>query len=158
MLFDLIVRCQGFISDWKRSFYLGTPPKAICDLYEFEWSVVRALAEEVKPGMTTGEAQQACDDRLAGDGLVNWWCIHSVGLEIHEEPLIGACPETKENGQVDKTNLVRFPGLLRGASSKIRFEPNVVVMVETKSTEDPYLMTEQGLRRLNTLPQKLFVV
>jgi len=158
VLFDLIVRFEGFISDWKRSFYLGTPPKAISDLYEFEWSVVGALTEEVKPGMTKAEAQRACDDRLARDGLNNWWCIHSVGLEIHEEPLIGACPETRENGVVDKTRPVRFPGHLLEADDKIRFEPGVVVMAETKSTEDPYLMTEQGLRRLNTLPQKLFVV
>jgi Xaa-Pro aminopeptidase len=158
VLFDLIVRYEGFISDWKRSFYLGTPPPAIADLYEFEWSVVQALAEEVKPGMTKVEAQKACDERLDRDGLNNWWCIHSVGLEIHEEPLIGACPETTEDGEVNRARPVRFPGHLQGVDEKLRFEPNVVVMVETKKTEDPYLMTEEGLVRLNSLPQELFVV
>ena len=158
VLFDLIVRYEGFISDWKRSFYLGTPPPAIAELYEFEWSVVQALAEEVRPGMTKAEAQRACDERLDRDGLTNWWCIHSVGLEIHEEPLIGACPETTEDGRVDRSKPVRFPGHLEGADGKLRFAPNVVVMVETKKTEDPYLMTEKGLVRLNTLAQELFVI
>ena len=81
-----------------------------------------------------------------------------MGLEIHEEPLIGSCPRCSESGEVDKTKTTRFPGLLRGGSQKITLEPNVVVMVETKLTEDPYLMTKEGLKRLNTLPQKLFVV
>ena len=158
VLFDLMVKCQAYISDWKRSFYLGTPPQEITERYEFEWRVVQTLAKTLRPGMTTGEAQDACDQQLKKEGLVNWWCIHSVGLEIHEEPLIGGCPTISQDGQLDKTNTVLFPGLLRGGSGKIRFQPNTVVMVETKSTEDPYLMTEDGLQRLNTLPQKLFVV
>ena len=137
VLFDLLVRCQAYFSDWKRSFYLGTPPKEIADLYEFEWRVVKTIAEEVKAGMTTIEAQEACDHRLKKENLVNWWCIHSVGLEIHEEPLIGACPTISESGQMDRTETTLFPGLLRGGSRKITFEPNTVVMVETKSTEDP---------------------
>ena len=158
VLFDLMVRCQAYFSDWKRGFYLGTPPKPIADLYDFEWRVVKAIAKEVKPGMTTIEAQEACDHRLQREGMVNWWCIHSVGLEIHEEPLIGGSPTVSESGEVDKTQTTRFPGLLRDGSQKITFEPKVVVMVETKSVEDPYLMTTEGLKRLNTLPEKLFVV
>ena len=158
VLFDLMVKCQAYISDWKRSFYAGTPPQEIEELYQFEWRVVQTLAKTLRPGMTTEEAQQACDERLKNEGLVNWWCIHSVGLDIHEEPLIGGCPALSETGQLDKTKTVLFPGLLRGGSKKITFQPNTVVMVETKSTEDPYQMTENGLQRLNTLPQKLFVV
>ena len=158
VLFDLMVRCQSYFSDWKRSFYLGAPPKAIADLYEFEWRVVKTIAKEVKAGMTTIEAQEACDHRLKEEDLVNWWCLHSVGLEIHEEPLIGACPTISESGEVDRTETTLFPGLLRSGNRKITFEPNLVVMVETKSTEDPYLMTKAGLKRLNSLPQKLFVV
>ncbi|MDP7743481.1 MAG: M24 family metallopeptidase [Lentisphaeria bacterium] len=158
VLFDLIVTCQAYVSDWKRSFYLGTPPKEIADLYEFEWRIVQTLVQELKPGMTTIEAYTACDERLKKDGLVNWWCIHSVGLEIHEEPLIGGSPMVSENGDVDMTATARFPGLLRDGSEKITFEPNQVVMVETKKVEDPYLITTEGLQRLNTLPQKLFVV
>ncbi|MDP7399986.1 MAG: M24 family metallopeptidase [Lentisphaeria bacterium] len=158
VLFDLIVTCQAYVSDWKRSFYLGTPPKEIADLYEFEWRIVQTLVQELKPGMTTIEAYTACDERLKKDGLVNWWCFHSVGLEIHEEPLIGGSPMVSENGDVDMTATARFPGLLRDGSEKITFEPNQVVMVETKKVEDPYLITTEGLQRLNTLPQKLFVV
>ena len=158
VLFDLMVRCEAYFSDWKRAFYLGTPPGEIADLYDFEWRVVQAVAKQVKPGMTTLEAQQACDYQLRKEGLMNWWCIHSVGLEIHEEPLIGASPTVSESGEVNKAKTTFFPGLLRGGSQKITFQPNMVVMVETKSTEDPYLMTKEGLKRLNSLPQKLFVV
>ena len=158
VLFDLMVRYQAYFSDWKRSFYLGTPPKEITDLYNFEWNVVQTVANEVKPGMTTLEAQQACDHRLKQSGLINWWCMHSVGLEVHEEPLIGGCPTISESGEVDKTETTLFPGLLRSGSEKITFQPNMVVMVETKSTEDPYFMTPEGLIRLNTLPQELFVI
>jgi len=121
VLFDLIVTCQAYVSDWKRSFYLGTPPKEIVDLYEFEWRIVQTLVQELKPGMTTIEAYTACDERLKKDGLVNWWCIHSVGLEIHEEPLIGGSPMVSENGDVDMTATARFPGLLRDGSEKITF-------------------------------------
>lgn len=158
VLFDLMVKCQAYVSDWKRSFYLGTPPKAIAELYEFEWRVVQTIERAIKPGMTTAEAQEACEHRLKKEGIVNWWCVHSVGLEIHEEPLIGGSPFVSESGEVDKARTVRFPGLVNGANRKITIEPNVVVMVETKSTEDPYIMTAEGLKRLNTLPQKLFVV
>ena len=44
VLFDLMVKCQAYISDWKRSFYLGTPPQEITERYEFEWRVVQTLA------------------------------------------------------------------------------------------------------------------
>ena len=160
---DIVVRCQAYISDWKRAFYLGTPPKEIADLYDFEGMVHQAIVEEIKPGMTTVEAQEACEHRLKKEGMVNspmfrQWIVHSVGLEIHEEPMIGGCPTVSENGEVDKTKIARFPGLLRDGSQKITFEPNTVVMVETKRTEDPYVMTKEGLKRLNTLPQELFVV
>ena len=158
VLFDLLVRYQAYFSDWKRSFYLGEPPQEIADLYDFEWRVVQTIAKELKPGMGAIEAQEACDHRLKREGLVNWWCIHSVGLEIHEEPLIGSCPTTSESGEVEKNKTTLFPGLLRGGNQKMTFEPNMVVMAETKSTEDPYLMTKTGLKRLNTLPQQLFVI
>ena len=158
VLFDLFVTYQAYFSDWKRSFYLGTPPKQIADRYDFEWRVVQTLVRELRPGMTTVEACEACDARLKKDGLVNWWCIHSVGLELHEEPLIGGSPMMSESGEVDRTETSQFPGLLREGHEKIVFEPNQVVMVETKNVEDPYLITRDGLRRLNTLPQRLFVI
>ena len=76
----------------KRAFYLGTPPKEIADLYDFEGTVHQAIVEEIKPGMTTVEAQEACEHRLKKEGMVNspmfrQWIVHSVGLEIHEEPM-----------------------------------------------------------------------
>jgi Xaa-Pro aminopeptidase len=158
VLFDLIVKCQAYISDWKRSFYLGTPPREISELYEFEWRFVQTIAKEIKPGMNATEACEACEFRLKKESMVNWWCVHSVGLEIHEEPLIGGSPFVSENGDVDRTRVIRFPGQLLEGNNKITFDPNVVVMVETMNTEDPYIMTGEGLKRLNTLPQKLFVV
>ena len=159
ILLDLIVKYQGYVSDWKRAFYLGTPSDTIVSLYEREWRAVRALADELEPGMTTREAQEACDHRLESEGISTWWCIHSVGLEIHEEPLIGASPVVREESQAGGAKTRPFPGLLvDGRNERITFEPNVVVMVETKSVEDPYIMTEHGLRRLNSLPQELFVL
>ena len=154
--FDMIVRYQAYFSDWKRSFYLGSPPKKMADVYEFEWRVVDTLTTAVKPGMSIPEAQEACDAILENEGLTNWWCVHSVGLQIHEEPIIGSIePITSETGEV-KTG--RFPGLMRGRNKQMTFEPNMVLMVETILVEDPYLMTPKGLRRLNKLPQELFVV
>lgn len=155
--FDLIVRYQGYFSDWGRAVYLGTPPKKIVDNYNLRWTVQKTIAEEVKPGMTTIEAQEACDNRLKKEGIVHWWCIHSVGLEIHEEPLIGTAPVISDSGQVNKT--IGFPGLMWGRNQKITFEPNTIVMVEAGGgVEDPYLMTKKGLKRLTTLSQELFIV
>lgn len=157
--FDLLVRYQAYFSDWARAIYLGKPPEGMADSYGLKWRVVKAIAKEVKPGMMTVEAQEACDNLLKKEGMVHWWCIHSVGLEVHEEPLIGTAPVLSEKGVVDKTKTQGFPGLLRGGNRKITFEPNTVVMVESGTgVEDPYLMTKDGLERLNTLPQKLFVV
>ena len=158
VLFDLIVRYQAYVSDWKRAIYLGTPPKEIADRYDLQWRAHRAIVEAVRPGMTTVEAQSACENVLAKEGIATWWCIHSVGLEIHEEPLISASLVAPEGGEAEKTETTVSLGPLSGGSRKITYEPNVVVMAETKHTEDPYLMTNEGLKRLNTLPQKLFVV
>ena len=66
-------------------------------------------------------------------------------LQICCKLLIGACPTTFENGEVDRTKTTLFHGLLRCGHEKLTFEPGMVVMAETKSTEDPYLMTEEGL-------------
>ena len=154
---DLLVRYQGFCSDWKRSFYIGTPSREIADIYEQDWKIIQAVAEEIKPGMTPLEAQESCDQMLKREGLIRWWCVHSVGLMVHEEPLIGTTPIVTENGKVDVTKTRPFPGLLGGRNKKITFDPSVVVMVESTKGEDPYLMTEDGLKRLNTLPQELFV-
>ena len=76
---------------------------------------------------------------------------------FHEEPLIGTTPIVTKNGNVDVTKSRPFTGPLGGRNKKITFDPNVVVMVESTKSEDPYLMTEDGLKRLNTLPQELFV-
>jgi Xaa-Pro aminopeptidase len=158
VLFDLIVRYQAYVSDWKRAIYLGTPPKEIADRYDLQWRAHRAIVKAVRPGMTTVEAQNACEDVLAREGIATWWCVHSVGLEIHEEPLISSSLTAVESGEAGRTRARQSLSPLSGGSRRITYEPNTVVMAETKHTEDPYLMTTEGLKRLNTLPQKLFVV
>ena len=86
-------------------------------------------------------------DGIEIDGL-DFSRIHRIMKDEQIDALVAMEPHTT----------ALLPGLLRDGSEKITFEPNQVVMVETKKVEDPYLITSEGLQRLNTLPQKLFVV
>jgi Xaa-Pro aminopeptidase len=110
-----------------------------------DWEIIRRVQRDalttIKHGMNQWEALAAIDGYLAADGdarevITGYW-IHSLGLEVHEEPVI---------------NWGR--GCIPG-DSPVPFRLGTVVSSEwftaLWTVEDPFVLTETGWRPLAEL-------
>ncbi len=89
--FDIIGEYQGYYADFITN---------ICDrgisaeektLYKLHCRVQEIIVENVKCGMSAPGAYQVCQTALERKlGYKGWWMVHGIGLEVHEEPLVGS--------------------------------------------------------------------
>ena len=89
--------------------------------------------------MTCAEAVEACVEAMqkavgsAYDG--QYWAVHGVGLHVHEFPQIGSP--------------------YNGDSAEYVFEVGNVLSVESIA-EEAYVLTEDGMRRIGSMPMKIY--
>jgi Xaa-Pro dipeptidase len=149
--FDMGVACEGYISDMARALYVGQAPPEIEARFEFHRTVQRIVCELLVPGMNAREVWQACHEafkREIGDdytsllGLpgIPFSGLHGVGLGAHERPYVS------------------WNEALEAHDKDVHFEVNTVFTIEPGCTEDMYVLTESGPRRLTTLPLQLYCV
>ena len=116
--------------------------KACCD-FELIRRVQKEAIQEIRPGMDHLQANKAINDYIKSDpdvlkNIVQYY-IHSIGLEIHEEPIFTLYSEPFENKQPSRPT----PG-----DGLIYFHPGVVISSEWFTSiwtvEEPFIMTENG--------------
>ena len=95
---DFGVILKGYCSDMTRTVHLGKPRNEERDAYNSVLEAQQAGVAAVSSGVTCAEVDEAARSILRRDGLANAFSHstgHGVGLEIHEQPRIGAGQNTR---------------------------------------------------------------
>ena len=142
---DFGVILAGYCSDMTRTVHTGAPRAEARRVYNAVREAQQAAIDAVKPGVTTGEVDQAARKLLYNRQLSKFFSHstgHGVGIEIHEAPRIAA-------GQ--KVPLQ--------AGMVITIEPGVYVPGKWGvRIEDTVMVTEAGCEILTPCPKDLITV
>lgn len=132
---DFQFACDGFYSDIGRYAVLGEPSPERLARHGRILELEDAIAEAIRPGRTIAEALES---GLPHPDLQPHAGGHRVGLEMHEHPEFPAQEEERDHRAILGT--VMCVEIWAGLDGGI---------------EDEFLVTENGLQRLTTLPRKL---
>jgi Xaa-Pro aminopeptidase len=95
---DFGVILKGYCSDMTRTVHLGKPNREERDAYNSVLEAQQAGVAAVSSGVTCAEVDEATRSILRRDGLADAFSHstgHGVGIEIHEQPRIGAGQATR---------------------------------------------------------------
>ena len=124
---DFGVILKGYCSDMTRTIYLGRPGKGERTTYNSVLEAQQAGVAAVSASVTCAEVDEAARAVLRRDGLAEAFSHstgHGVGLEIHEQPRIGAGQTTRlKPGMV----ITIEPGVYLPGEFGIRIEDMVAV-------------------------------
>ena len=138
---DLAAVSAGYFSDQKFNFCVGTPRKESLAVWREHRERQLFMEDFVRPGKTKREVFDSCQREFRGIDEYAWW-IHGVGMDKHEEPLIGSLMPSA----VDVRPEILFA------------ENNVVSLESSWLEEDMYVLRTDGFERLGTIPQEVAIV
>jgi Xaa-Pro aminopeptidase len=147
---ELVVLDMGAIlahycCDLTRTVYLGKPTQRAAAWHAAVSEAHEAAAGVLRPGITTGEvdeAARACLKKRSLDGLFIHSTGHGLGLEVHEEPrLVRGAKTVLQEGNV----VTIEPGVYQEGYGGIRIE-------------DDYVITARGAERLSKACRGAFSV
>jgi Xaa-Pro aminopeptidase len=142
---DFGVILAGYCSDMTRTVHVGRPQPEARSSYEAVREAQQSALDAVKPGVTSGEVDQAARKLLYNRGLGKFFTHstgHGLGLEIHEAPKIAAAQkEVLRPGMV----ITVEPGVYLPGKWGVRIEDTVVV-------------TETGCEILTSCPKDLLTL
>ncbi len=143
--FDVGSIVEGYHSDMARTAVLGPASAKLQTYHDAIVAGEKAILDAMKPGVVVADLFHLGVETVRSSGLAHYertHCGHGNGIEGYDLPLINPS---------DKTVL----------------EPGMVLCIETPyyelgfagiQIEDIVVVTENGIERLTTLEQKLFVV
>lgn len=142
LIIDVGALVDGYHSDMTRTFFIGTPPSELAEIYDIVAQAQEAGLRTVRAGAPGFDVDAACRQVFEAAGRLDLYphgTGHGVGLDIHEEPFFGPrCQTTLSAGEVVTVE----PGLYRGGLGGVRIE-------------DLVLVTEDGCRILTRHPKDL---
>lgn len=142
---DFGVILAGYCSDMTRTVHVGRPQPEARSSYEAVRDAQQSALDAVRPGVTSGEVDQAARKLLYNRGLGKFFTHstgHGLGLEIHEAPKIAAAQkEVLRSGMV----ITVEPGVYLPGKWGVRIEDTVVV-------------TETGCEILTPCPKDLLTL
>jgi Xaa-Pro aminopeptidase len=139
---DFGIILGGYCSDMTRTVYLGSARAHERETYQAVLEAQEAGVQAVQPGVLCGEVDAAARSVLRRAGMADAFTHstgHGVGLEIHENPRVGA-------GQ--KTRLV--PGMVVTIEPGVYFEGEFGIRIE-----DMVAVTPSGAQILTPAPKAL---
>lgn len=137
---DMVAACQGYHADIWWAAVVGAASDGQKERFLMRQKAKRAIVSSIKPGMSCAEAFRRCQTALDEMPYREWWCVHGIGLEIHEPPRIGS-------------SLGKF---LSDPAEEVGFPVGCMICVELGAgVEEMWLMTEAGLSRLSAMPEQL---
>jgi Xaa-Pro aminopeptidase len=124
---DFGVVIDGYCSDMTRTVHLGKASHEELAVYDAVLEAQEAGVAAVRPGVTTGDVDEAARSVLRRVGLDEYFSHstgHGVGLEIHEGPRLA-----KEQQQVLEAGMVVTiePGVYMPGKFGVRIEDMVLV-------------------------------
>ena len=106
LLIDYGVRIKGYWSDITRMFYLGSEPEAtFLEYYNLVLQARQAALECMHPGQSIYGPEEAIRKLFRRKSLEQHMIYaagHGIGLEVHEEPLLGSAPDAAREEEEDK--------------------------------------------------------
>lgn len=132
---------RGYCSDITRTFAIGEPDKKLKEIYNIVLQSQIKAIEEIKPGMTTKEADALSRDYIKAHGYGNEFghsLGHGIGLDIHEGPVLSK--NTNDTVQVNNCVTIE-PGIYVDGLGGVRIEDDILITengceVFTKCTKD----------------------
>jgi Xaa-Pro aminopeptidase len=145
-------KATKYHADMTRTFVVGEPSPAVREWYDLTAEAKAAALDALEPGATGEDVHDAVcdvyedageptlrDDENAETGFIHN-TGHGVGLDVHEQPLVGPGGDELEPGHVVTVE----PGLYDPDVGGVRIEDIVVV-------------TEDGYENLTDYPERLVV-
>jgi len=136
---------DGYRSDMTRTFCLGGAPVGeLAAVFEVVAAAQAAGVASVAPGVAAGDVDRVCRDLIAGAGWAEQFehgTGHGVGLDIHEQPSVGA-----------GSTAILQPGTV------VTVEPGVYLpALGGVRIEDTLVVTGSGSRPLTRFPKEVAV-
>jgi Xaa-Pro aminopeptidase len=124
---DFGIILKGYCSDMTRTVFIGAPKAEERNAYQAVLQAQQAAVDAVISGVSCGEVDEAARSILRKEGLAEAFSHstgHGVGLEIHEQPRIGAGQATRlQTGMV----ITIEPGIYLPGKFGMRIEDMVAV-------------------------------
>lgn len=145
ILLDFGAVCDGYASDWTRTFCIGDADSRQKRIYESVLQIKRTCEGMLRPGLPLEELVRTAKDAARENGFQDFYPTHlghSVGIGSHEWPVLD----------------VGAQGVLE-AQMVITIEPGIYVPgVGGVRLEDEYLITEDGAERLTGLRSEHWIL
>ncbi len=145
VLVDMGALQDGYCSDMTRMFHLGKPSQKFRDAYAATLDAQLAAVAAVKAGVTSDRVDRAARRVLKTAGFAANFVHstgHGLGLEIHEQPRIGAQDET-----------VLHSGMVITIEPGVYFENEFGIRIE-----DTVVVTDTGCEVLTPTPKELRIL
>lgn len=149
---DLALPYAGYNGDVARTYVVGEPTEEQREWFDLTLSIHEAARAVMEPGVPAEKPFLAARDKAEEEGVADWLCGyaemqapyigHAIGLEVDEEPTLVVGNETPLQ-----------EGMVLTIEPKLIHPDRGAVMIE-----DDYLVTEDGVERLSTVPQELFAI
>lgn len=145
VLLDFGAVCEGYASDWTRTFCVGEADKKQTDIYENVFRIKEACESLLKPGTSIEELVRTGKDMAEEAGYAEYYPAHlghSVGIRSHERPVLDEGTE----------------GILK-EHMVITIEPGIYVPgIGGVRLEDEYLITKEGAEKLTGLHSEHWIL
>jgi len=138
LLIDMGARYDGYHSDMTRTFAIGALHDEQANWVEAVLAAQRAGVEAVSAGVSARAIDRRCREVLADFGLADYFTHgtgHSIGLEIHEQPMLS----TRSEDILAVGHVVTVePGVYLPGFGGVRIEDSVLV---TPSGREPLTLS-----------------
>jgi Xaa-Pro aminopeptidase len=123
--FDFGCRVNGYCSDFSRVLFIGEITEEEKKIYDFVFKIYDYIVKNLSEGVNIKEILKNCEQDYKNEryDLLHSFG-HSLGLDIHEEPILSVKYETK----LKKNMLVTVePGVYIAKKFGIRIEDTVLI-------------------------------
>ncbi|MBW1780725.1 MAG: aminopeptidase P family protein [Deltaproteobacteria bacterium] len=150
ILVDYAANFNGYISDLTRIFSLGRLNQPLTRAHSVTREIQDALAQKGRPGIRAETLYDLALEMVEAAGLMSGFMGypdpvpfvgHGVGLELDEWPIIGRGSHT-----------ILAEGMVIALEPKIVFPGQGVVGIE-----NTFVVTKNGMKKLNTFPDAITV-
>lgn len=96
--FDFGIYLEGYASDMTRTVYIGKPDQEAIQVYQTVRRALERAAEEARPEMECRQLDSVARDYIEQRGYGKFFVHstgHGIGLEVHEQPIIGQRQEAR---------------------------------------------------------------